>query len=43
MKKYREELDYFEDIMTECEYLIKTTQEIKFEQFITNEHIKGFC
>lgn len=40
MKKFREEIDYFEDIITECEYLIKTAQEIKFEQFITNEHIK---
>lgn len=40
MKKYREELDHIEDIITECEYLIKTSQEIRFEQFETNEHIK---
>ncbi|MBC7361198.1 MAG: DUF86 domain-containing protein [Candidatus Aminicenantes bacterium] len=36
----REIRDYFMDIKTECEYLINRTQDLTYENFVSNEELK---
>jgi len=36
----REILDYLEDILVECDYLIRSTEGLSFEDFQRNEHLK---
>lgn len=40
MRGGREILDYLEDILVECDYLIKSTEDLSFEDFQSNEHLK---
>ena len=40
MKENREALDYLEDILVECKYLMKSSEGLSFEDFQSNEHLK---
>lgn len=39
-KRAREILDYLTDILTECDYLINSTKNLTFPEFVQNEHLK---
>ena len=36
----RKSLDYVNDILTECEYLLKSSANIKYCQFVQDENLK---
>lgn len=36
----REILDYLVDILTECDYLLESTKNLTFKDFVQNEHLK---